>query len=111
MIWITEIDIESYLTPRKNTPRELASGNIDFSIDPSIYSDASLRHQKSFEEKYVLIVRKGHPITKKKKITMDDYLALSHVHISNRRLGLGNIDRLFTDLVLTEELLSGLNTF
>ena len=30
--------------------------------------------------------------TKKKKITMDDYLALSHVHISNRRLGLGHID-------------------
>ena len=87
-----EIDIESYLTPRKNTPRELAAGNIDFSIDPPIHSDPSLRHQKIFEDDYVLIVRKGHPITKKKKITMDDYLALSHVHISNRRLGLGHID-------------------
>ncbi len=45
-------------TPRKNTPRELAAGNIDFSIDPPIHSDESLRHQKIFEDNFVLIVRK-----------------------------------------------------
>jgi DNA-binding transcriptional LysR family regulator len=99
-----EIDIESYLTPRKNTPRELAAGNIDFSIDPPIHSDASLRHQKIFEDNYVLIVRKGHPITKKKKITMDDYLELSHVHISNRRTGLGHIDMALYRLGVTRRI-------
>ena len=87
-----DIGIESYLTPRKNTPRELAAGNIDFSIDPPIHSDESLRHQKIFEDNFVLIVRKGHPIAKKKKITMEDYLNLSHVNISNRRTGLGHVD-------------------
>ena len=87
-----EIDIESYLTPRKNTPRELAAGNLDFSIDPPIHSDTSLRHKEIFKDNYVLIVRKNHPITKKKKLTMADYLELSHIHISNSRTGLGHVD-------------------
>jgi DNA-binding transcriptional LysR family regulator len=87
-----EIDIESYLTPRKNTPRELAAGNLDFIIDPPIHSDASLRHKEIFKDNYVLIVRKNHPITKKKKLTMADYLELSHIHISNSRTGLGHVD-------------------
>ena len=39
-----EIDFVSYLTPRRETPRELAAGNIDFSIDP----DLALTSTKSF---------------------------------------------------------------
>ena len=99
-----DVDIETYLTPRKNTPRELAAGNIDFSIDPPIHSDPFLRHTKIFEDEYVLIVRKDHPIVKKKKITMEDYLALSHLHISNRRTGLGYVDMALNRLGVTRRI-------
>ena len=87
-----EINIESYLTPRIDTPKELAVGNIDFAIDPPIHTDSSLRNQKIYQDEYVLIVNKKHPIANKKKISLDDYLNLNHIHIAKRPIGLGHVD-------------------
>ena len=86
------IKVETYLTPRKEAPRELASGTVDFSIDPPVHSDPHLRHEKIYEEDYVMIVRKDHPVLEKKKLTIEDYLDLTHIHISNRKTGLGHVD-------------------
>ena len=86
------IKVETYLAPRKEAPRELASGTIDFSIDPPVHSDPHLRHEKIYEEDYVMIVRKDHPILEKKELTIEDYLNLTHIHISNRKTGLGHVD-------------------
>ena len=98
------IVVESFLIPRKQTPLELAAGNVDFCIDPPVHSDAFLRHQKIYEDDYVLIVRKGHPITKKKNITMEDYLSLSHMHVSNRKNGIGLVDMALNKLGLSREI-------
>ena len=87
-----EVGVESYLTPRSETPKELAAGNIDFAIDPPIHTDTSLRHEKIYEDHYVLVVNKKHAIAKKKKISLDDYMNLSHMHISKRPFGLGHVD-------------------
>ena len=65
---------------------------IDFSIDPPVHSDPHLRHEKIYEEDYVMIVRKNHPILEKSEITIEDYLDLAHIHISNRKTGLGHVD-------------------
>ena len=86
------ISVESFLIPRKETPLELSAGNVDFCIDPPVHSDIFLRHQKIYEDDYVLIARKGHPIMKKKKIEMEEYLSLSHMHVSNRKSGIGLVD-------------------
>ena len=98
------IVVESFLIPRKQTPLELSAGNVDFCIDPPVHSDAFLRHQKIYEDDYVLIVRKGHPITKKKNITMEDYLSLSHMHVSNRKNGIGLVDMALNKLGLSREI-------
>ncbi|GIT61509.1 MAG: hypothetical protein Ct9H300mP20_13360 [Gammaproteobacteria bacterium] len=42
------VDVQSYLKPRLETPKELAAGNIDFAIDPPIHTDPSLSHKKKF---------------------------------------------------------------
>ncbi len=86
------VGVESYLTPRHETPKELAAGNIDFAIDPPIHTDTSLRHEKIYEDQYVLVINKKHPFAKKKKISLDEYLSLSHMHISKRSTGLGHVD-------------------
>ena len=99
-----EIDFVSYLTPRRETPRELAAGNIDFSIDPPIHTEATLRHSKLFEDKYVLMVRRDHPIAKKKKISLEDYLNLSHLLISERSTGMGHVDISLFKLGLTRRI-------
>jgi DNA-binding transcriptional LysR family regulator len=99
-----KIKVETYLTPRKEAPRELASGTIDFSIDPPVHSDPHLKHEKIYEEDYVMIVRKDHPILNLKEITIEDYLKLSHIHISNRKTGLGHVDMALYRLGLSRDI-------
>ena len=98
------VKVETYLTPRKDAPRELASGAIDFSIDPPLQSDQHLKHEKIYQEDYVMIVRKDHPILNKEKITIEDYLDLSHIHISNRKTGMGHVDMTLYKLGLTRDI-------
>ena len=99
-----KVRVETYLTARKDAPRELASGAIDFSIDPPLQSDQHLKHEKIYQEDYVMIVRKDHPILKKQKITIEDYLDLSHIHISNRKTGMGHVDMTLYKLGLTRDI-------
>ena len=99
-----KVKVETYLTPRKDAPRELASGAIDFSIDPPLQSDQHLKHEKIYQEDYVMIVRKDHPILKKQKITIEDYLDLSHIHISNRKTGMGHVDMTLYKLGLSRDI-------
>ena len=98
------VKVETYLTPRKDAPRELASGAIDFSIDPPLQSDQHLKHEKIYQEDYVMIVRKDHPILEKQNITLEDYLELSHIHISNRKTGMGHVDMTLYKLGLTRDI-------
>ena len=99
-----KVKVETYLTERKDAPRELASGAIDFSIDPPLQSDQHLKHEKIYQEDYVMIVREDHPILKKQKITIEDYLDLSHIHISNRKTGMGHVDMTLYKLGLTRDI-------
>ena len=99
-----KVKVETYLTARKDAPRELASGAIDFSIDPPLQSDQHLKHEKIYQEDYVMIVRKDHPILDKEKITIEDYLDLSHIHISNRKTGMGHVDMTLYKLGLTRDI-------
>ena len=99
-----KVKVETYLTARKDAPRELASGAIDFSIDPPLQSDQHLKHEKIYQEDYVMIVRKDHPILKKQNITLEDYLDLSHIHISNRKTGMGHVDMTLYKLGLSRDI-------
>ena len=99
-----KVKVETYLTARKDAPRELASGAIDFSIDPPLQSDQHLKHEKIYQEDYVMIVRKDHPILEKQNITIEDYLDLSHIHISNRKTGMGHVDMTLYKLGLTRDI-------
>ena len=51
-----------------------------------------------------MIVRKDHPILKKQKITIEDYLDLSHIHISNRKTGMGHVDMTLYKLGLSRDI-------
>ncbi|MDE1166636.1 MAG: LysR family transcriptional regulator [Pseudomonas sp.] len=83
--------IESFLCKRRETTKELAAGRLDFAVDAPLNTDPQVRHVKLMEDHYVCALRKGHPMNKD-KITLDDYLALTHIHISSRRNGLGYVD-------------------
>ena len=86
------INIDSFLVKRRETTKELAAGRLEFAIDAPLNTDTQVRHVKLFEDHHVCVMRPGHPLAKKERITLDDYLAQSHIHISSRRNGLGHVD-------------------
>ncbi|MET1076630.1 MAG: LysR family transcriptional regulator [Pseudomonas sp.] len=86
-----QVFIESFLAKRRETTKELAAGRLDFAVDAPLNTDPQVRHVKLLEDRYVCAFRQGHPLTKD-KLSLDDYLSLTHIHISSRRNGLGHVD-------------------
>lgn len=84
--------IESFLAHRRETTSDLAAGRLDFAVDAPLNTDAQVRHIKLMEDRYVCAMRQGHPLAGKASISLDEYLALTHIHISTRRNGLGQVD-------------------
>lgn len=83
--------IESFLAKRRETTKELAAGRLDFAVDAPLNTDPQVRHVKLLEDRYVCAMRPGHPLAKD-RISLDEYLSMTHIHISSRRSGLGYVD-------------------
>jgi DNA-binding transcriptional LysR family regulator len=73
-------------------PASLAGGEADLMI--GFYDELPPRHRDTllFEEEYVCIVRKRHPLVKK-RLTLEQYLALGHVLVSQQSDSPGSVDR------------------
>ena len=84
--------IESFLAHRRETTSDLAAGRLDFAIDAPLNTDPQVRHVKLMEDRYVCAMRAGHPLASQATLSLDAYLALTHIHISTRRNGLGQVD-------------------
>jgi len=85
------ISIECYPVERGDLENELASGSIDFALDVPLFSTPQLCRQQLSTERYVCMVRPGHPVTGA-SLTLDRYLNLEHIHVSSRRHGVGHVD-------------------
>lgn len=82
---------QCYYMGRENLAGELASGQLDLAIDVPLVSDPNLCHEPLSEESYVCVVRNDHPGVGD-KLTLGQYLALDHLHVSSRRVGGGQVD-------------------
>ena len=83
--------IESFLCKRRETTKELAAGRLDFAVDAPLNTDPQVRHVKLMQDQYVCALRQGHPMAKD-RISLDEYMGMTHIHISSRRTGLGYVD-------------------
>ncbi|MFW3899659.1 LysR family transcriptional regulator [Pseudomonas putida] len=83
--------IESFLCKRRETTKELAAGRLDFAVDAPLNTDPQVRHVKLMQDQYVCALRQGHPMAKE-RISLDEYMSMTHIHISSRRNGLGYVD-------------------
>lgn len=84
--------VESLLSHRRETTSDLAAGRLDFAIDAPLNTDPQVRHVKLMEDRYVCAMRPAHPLAGQPSISLDEYLGLTHIHISTRRNGLGQAD-------------------
>lgn len=85
------IRIESHFTIRRDMPKELASGEINLAIDAPLVADPQLCQQEIFRDDYAVMLRPGHPLGGE-SLSMEQYLALGHIHVSSRRKGSGQVD-------------------
>ncbi|MFT4654345.1 MAG: DNA-binding transcriptional LysR family regulator [Patiriisocius sp.] len=85
------ITITNYEIPRQQIVSSMASGNLDFYADASTFSDLHLKKQVIATDRFVVLARKNHPILQN-TMSMDDFLKLGHINISQRKSGPGPID-------------------
>lgn len=85
------VSLDCYQVRRRDMAIELASGNLDFSVDIPLTPDSQIRHAPLFTHPQVCVVRKDHPLLGD-SLSLDTYLKLSHIHVSSRRGGLGHAD-------------------
>lgn len=91
------VSLASYPVPRSDMVKDLASGHLDLAIDVPVVNHPDLRHCPLMAAPYVCLVRHDHPEVGR-SLTLEQYLALSHVHVSSRRQGVGHVDAVLSGL-------------
>jgi len=71
--------------------RELYSGAHDLTITPGRDDSADLRSQELFTERFVCILRKAHPLGRR-RLTLERYVKLRHVLIAPQNVGEAPVD-------------------
>ena len=85
------IDVESYAVKRRDMARELAAGNLDLAIDAPLITDPHVYHSGLIADRLVCVMRADHKEIDS-SMSVAQYLALSHLHVSTRKRGLGQVD-------------------
>ncbi|AFU98311.1 LysR family transcriptional regulator [Simiduia agarivorans] len=91
------VSVSSFTLPRREVPAELASGRLDFAIDAPVLPQADLFSAMLMREQYICAFRPDHPALAQ-AWNLDAYLALNHLHVSSRRMGLGYVDQALAQL-------------
>ncbi|WP_179400772.1 LysR family transcriptional regulator [Burkholderia guangdongensis] len=91
--------VRSYYTDRSEVPTALANGSVDIAIDAPLIDDPHLHQAPLVRDRYACLIRHDHPF-KGNILSMADYLAMGHIHVSSRRKGGGYVDAELTRLGL-----------
>lgn len=83
--------LSCYYVDRKKATEDLKSGALDILVDAASYNVEEL-HQRSLGKlNYVVAFGKHHPLARS-SLSLNDYLAYEHIHVSSRRGGKGQMD-------------------
>lgn len=91
-----QIDLLCNFISRHQLGNEMAKGMLDLAIEVPIPADDRVRHVDLLQESFNCMVRPDHPLADT-ALSMENYLALGHVHVSARRYGLGHVDRVLAE--------------
>jgi DNA-binding transcriptional LysR family regulator len=84
--------IDLNVRPLGPLPEILEDGTIELALGTSVPEIPGLYRQTLFTERFVCVVREGHPKVKK-KLDLEQFVALQHILISPKGLGMGTVDR------------------
>jgi DNA-binding transcriptional LysR family regulator len=80
-----------------DTEDALASGDVDLMIGVYVGASTTIYRRVLFEEQTAVLARRDHPRIKRGKLSLDDYLACSHVMIAPRGRQGSRIDSLLAE--------------
>ncbi len=75
------VRLEAQAISMRGLSERIASGAIDLALGFSISVGEKLRVQSLLSERYVCLVREGHKLSKRKRVTLADYA--KHQHLAN----------------------------
>lgn len=96
-------NISSFNVARNDASTELATGQLDLVIDVPLTKSAHLKQVPLVSQPYVCVMRHDHPLAKG-ELTMEKYLGATHVHVSSRRRGRGQVDIALDKLQLSRRI-------
>ena len=82
----------------EKTSRYLREGLVDLEIGVQSNMGPEIRLQRLFEDRFVGVVRKGHPLAKQAEICVGDYVAWGHVVASPEGALHGSVDDALAEL-------------
>lgn len=80
---------------RESFEKELASGGLDLAVDRKIKVGPHMRQRTLLREPNAVVVRKGHPFSRR-KLTQADYILATHVLVSHTE-GMAPIDYILAE--------------
>lgn len=86
------LTLQAYQIERRQIARKLAANDLDFAIDIPMPIEGQLRHFKLIAEKHVCAMSNRHHLAGGGVLSLEDYLAEDHIHVSSRKKGGGVAD-------------------
>ncbi|WP_334129458.1 LysR family transcriptional regulator [Sneathiella sp.] len=87
-----QLKVQTLSVPRQSIARRLSLGEIDFALDIPLLASSQLKHCKLVSEAHVCAVGRRHPLADRDRITLEDYLGMTHILVSSRSRGGGIVD-------------------
>ena len=92
-----QVGISSYYQDRINATEDLKSGGLDILLDTPPVNTRDFEHRSLVELCYVVAMRRDHPLSLS-PLSIEDYLAADHIHVSSRKKGRGHADAALSEL-------------
>jgi DNA-binding transcriptional LysR family regulator len=83
------VTLNTLQVSRRELESELAAGTLDAAIDVLLPLSNDIHRAQLAGDKTVVLVRAGHPLVRRRALTLDTYLQLEHIQTSSRRRGPG----------------------
>ena len=85
------VSVSSYYVDRLQATEELKSGALDLLIDSPAVNAKDFKQRPLATLPYVVAMCPDHPLVQT-SVSLNDYLAAEHIHVSSRRRGRGQMD-------------------
>lgn len=95
----------------EKTATQLREGAVDLEIGVLGEMGPEIRMQALFRDRFVGVVRKGHPLAKARKVTAKRYVSFGHVVASRRGRGTGPVDDALAALGLERTIVAVVPSF